>query len=222
MRLRRVLLLCRHVGPAYPDRRQLVASDAPREDLFFSCDVVESPRITISHQGNGKWPSFMPDDQHLARGALIYEAPSFRDGDGEDFAIVTAGCRIRRVHKVFSSRPEDRQNIVQASRLDRGDQSRDGRVRRRKRRLSHVGGGRGRRRPRQRRAGQRHRAETTGTEPGIGHRRRPPPRALPLLRCPRELAARSDRPLEYPEKASERVPLRSPLARSPWPLPRDS
>src|SRR5687768_2176752 len=41
------------------------------------------------------------------------------------------------------------------------------------------------------------------------HRRRlpPPPRELLRLRCPRELAARSDFPLEYPENASDLVPL---------------
>lgn len=42
-------------------------------------------------------------------------------------------------------------------------------------------------------------------------RRRPPPLLrrplLDLLLCPRVLAARSDRPLEYPENASDRVPL---------------
>jgi hypothetical protein len=43
------------------------------------------------------------------------------------------------------------------------------------------------------------------------HRRRPPPpppRELLRLWAPRELAARSDFPLEYPENASDLVPLR--------------
>src|SRR4029077_1808562 len=61
------------------------------------------------------------------------------------------------------------------------------------------------------------------------YRRRPPPppeRELPRLSRPRELAARSDFPLEYPENASDFVPLRSAVdARCPLvsPLcPRDS
>ena len=60
------------------------------------------------------------------------------------------------------------------------------------------------------------------------HRRRepPPPRELLRLRLPRWLAARSDLPLEYPENASDLVPLRSPLVRWVWLLsplyPRDS
>jgi len=37
-------------------------------------------------------------------------------------------------------------------------------------------------------------------------------RALLRLLFPRELAARSDFPLEYPEKASDLVPLRSWVA----------
>src|SRR5438067_332220 len=52
-------------------------------------------------------------------------------------------------------------------------------------------------------------------EPGsTQRRRRPPPPERELLRLwfPRELAARSERPLEYPENASDRVPLRSPAA----------
>jgi len=46
--------------------------------------------------------------------------------------------------------------------------------------------------------------------PGVeaDYRRRPPP-PPDRLRLPRELAARSDLPLEYPEKASDFVPLRS-------------
>jgi hypothetical protein len=44
-------------------------------------------------------------------------------------------------------------------------------------------------------------------------RRLPPPRELLLLRCPRSLAARVDLPLEYPENASERVPLLSVAVR---------
>jgi len=47
-------------------------------------------------------------------------------------------------------------------------------------------------------------------------RRRPPPplldRELLRLLLPRELAARSDFPLEYPENASDFVPLRSVAA----------
>jgi hypothetical protein len=47
-------------------------------------------------------------------------------------------------------------------------------------------------------------------------RRRPPPppldRELLRLVFPRELAARSERPLEYPENASDLVPLRSVAA----------
>jgi hypothetical protein len=49
------------------------------------------------------------------------------------------------------------------------------------------------------------------------HRRpllRPPPELL-RLRWPRELADRVELPLEYPENASDRVPLRSPLVRLP-------
>jgi hypothetical protein len=49
-----------------------------------------------------------------------------------------------------------------------------------------------------------------------------PPRELPRLFCPRWLAERSERPLEYPENASELAPLR---CRVLWvsPLnPRDS
>src|SRR3954466_7309553 len=56
-------------------------------------------------------------------------------------------------------------------------------------------------------------------------RRRLPPELRELLlrlRCPRSLAFPADLPLEYPEKASERVPLRSVLARSPPLYPRDS
>jgi hypothetical protein len=61
-----------------------------------------------------------------------------------------------------------------------------------------------------------------------GHRRREPPLRELLLRLrePRELAARSDFPLEYPENASDFVPLRSAadVVRLPLPLlcPRDS
>src|SRR5262249_2558285 len=58
------------------------------------------------------------------------------------------------------------------------------------------------------------------------HRRLPPPPDRPpalRLRLPRELAARSRLPLEYPEKASDRVPLRSTLPwRSALLRPRDS
>jgi len=40
-------------------------------------------------------------------------------------------------------------------------------------------------------------------------RRRPPPPPPDRLRVPRELAARVELPLEYPENASDFVPLRS-------------
>src|SRR5262245_61023295 len=56
----------------------------------------------------------------------------------------------------------------------------------------------------------------------------PPPPPLeddePRLLCPRELAARVDCPLEYPENASERVPLLSCVAARPpdWLCPRAS
>jgi hypothetical protein len=40
-------------------------------------------------------------------------------------------------------------------------------------------------------------------------RRRPPPPPPLRLRVPRELAARVELPLEYPENASDFVPLRS-------------
>jgi hypothetical protein len=44
--------------------------------------------------------------------------------------------------------------------------------------------------------------------PSPCQRRRPPPPPLLLLRVPRELAARVELPLEYPENASDPVPLR--------------
>jgi hypothetical protein len=59
-----------------------------------------------------------------------------------------------------------------------------------------------------------------------GHRRREPPLRELLLRLrePRELAARSDFPLEYPENASDFVPLRSAadVERLPLLYPRAS
>jgi len=66
-----------------------------------------------------------------------------------------------------------------------------------------------------------------GRTPHHAHRRRPPPppldRELLRLCVPRELAARSERPLEYPEKASDLVPLRSVGVRDvPLVVPRAS
>jgi len=66
-----------------------------------------------------------------------------------------------------------------------------------------------------------------GGIPRDAQRRRPPPpprdRELLRLCVPRELAARSERPLEYPEKASDLVPLRSVGVRAvPLVVPRAS
>ena len=104
MSLLRVAVLCRDIGTADPDHRQLVATDPAREHFFLSRGGVESPALPTLHERDRERPSLVADDERLAVGPLIEQAPPFGGGDREDLAIPARGRRVRRCDQLLSPR----------------------------------------------------------------------------------------------------------------------
>ena len=164
--------------------------------------VVESPALRVLHERNRERPFLVADDERLAVGALIQQPPPFGDGDREDLAVPARGRRIGRGDQLLSVGTEDGQQFVQVPGLGRVGQRADGVFRRRERPLGGA----------LCRDGERCAVSASTSARGDQQRTAPPQvshlvvtgasrpplleRELLRLLCPRELAARSDFPLE--------------------------
>lgn len=188
-----------HKCAADANRRELVAADPSVDDFLDPGCGVEPPAAPVADERHRKRPFFVTDDEDLRVGSVILQPPRFSNRHPEHFAIATGGVGIRRIDQLLHFRTEDRPQVAYASRLGGGGQRTDrffGRfegplTRTLRARAAGKAGGQCRARQHRRDAFHDHDCSA-----GSHRRLEPPLRELLLLRWPRSLADRSDRPLE--------------------------